>query len=78
MSCSCRKSIISSTTRAVLDLLRAAQHPVEQRRAARSGRMWMWRPSRMLSSTVMPLNSARFWNVRATPQPRDLVRLHAA
>ena len=25
------------------------------------------RPVMMLSSTLMPLNSARFWNVRATP-----------
>ena len=30
--------------------------------------MWMWRPSRMLSSTLMPLKSARFWKVRATPR----------
>src|SRR3990172_9279850 len=29
--------------------------------------MWTWRPSMRLSSTVMPLNSAMFWKVRATP-----------
>ena len=45
--------------------------------AARSGCMWTWRPSRMLSSTLMPLNSARFWNVRATPRRADRVRRHA-
>ena len=30
----------------------------------------------MLSSTLMPLNSARFWKVRATPISRDLARVH--
>jgi hypothetical protein len=31
----------------------------------------------MFSSADMPLNSARFWKVRATPLARHLVRLHA-
>ena len=29
--------------------------------------MCTWRPSMMLSSTVMPANSAMFWKVRAIP-----------
>ena len=30
----------------------------------------------MLSSTLMPLNSAMFWKVRAMPVRRGLVRVH--
>ena len=69
--------MISSTTRRCAISSRPRQPAGTARCAARSGCMCTWRPSRMLSSTVMPLNSARFWKVRATPQPRHRMRRHA-
>ena len=38
--------------------------------------MFSERPAMMLSSAVMPRNSATFWNVRAMPPHRRLVRAH--
>ena len=35
--------------------------------------MRWWRPTEMLSSTLMPLNRARFWNVRPSPRSGTLV-----
>jgi hypothetical protein len=57
---------------AVRDLLGPRQPPVERGAQHDPGFMCTWRPSRMLSSTDMPLNSARFWKVRATPRRATL------
>src|SRR3989442_1129598 len=46
--------------------------------ASTPDRMWTWRPSIRLSSTVMPLKSAMFWSVRATPRAATLVVFHVA
>jgi len=51
----------------VRDLVAQRPDPIEQRRQ-RTGPHMDVRPSKMFSSTVMPRNSARFWNVRATPR----------
>ena len=71
--------MISSTLRAVRELLALARGPsadacCEEVALHLAG----CGPVMMLSSTLMPLNSAMFWNVRAMPVCGDLVRVHVA
>ena len=70
--------MISSTVRAVLDLLALRAARATAPAAGSCSFIFRLRPVMMLSSTVMPLNSAMFWNVRAMPMRGGLVRVHVA
>ena len=59
--------MIPSTTPALRDLLALGRAPAQRLLEAGCVFIFRLRPVMMLSSTLMPLNSARFWNVRATP-----------
>ncbi len=58
--------MMCSTNSRCADLL-ALGRARAQRLRSRSLFIFRLRPVMMLSSTLMPLNSARFWKVRATP-----------
>ena len=61
--------IRSTTMRCSVSSRSAASQANGMRNAccSRFVRIFRLRPVMMLSSTLMPLKSARFWNVRATP-----------
>ena len=59
--------MISSTMRAMRDLLALRRAPVERLLEEVATASSDCGPVMMLSSTLMPLNSAMFWNVRAMP-----------
>ena len=75
-SCGCawisRKSMISSTRRRARSPRPAPGRGAAAARTSR-GCIFSVRPAMMLSSVVMPLNSATFWKVRAMPPARRLV-----
>ena len=61
----------------VLSMARAPRVREKPRWSASSRklpRISVLRPVMMLSSTLMPLNSAMFWNVRAMPSARRAMR----
>ena len=65
-----------STTRAVRDLLALGRPDAQRLQQQVASSCCRLRPVMMLSSTLMPLNSARFWKVRAMPISADLARAH--
>ena len=69
--------MISSTLRAVARSPRARAAADAQIACSRKlAFIFRLRPVMMLSSTLMPLNSAMFWKVRAMPHRGRLVRVH--
>ena len=70
--------MMCSTFSPVRDLLASGRPAVQAPAQAGTRCIFRLRPVMMLSSTVMPLNSAMFWNVRAMPMRGRFVRVHAA
>ena len=65
-----------SSTRARCSTSSASAGPTRSSCQKKPRRIFSVRPTMMLSSALMPLNSATFWKVRAMPPMRGFMRAH--